>query len=40
MAPPRALQLVFFALWITFFLPAAAEWTGLAGCTMPAAMAA
>ena len=27
---PRALQLVFFALWITFFLLAAGEWTGLA----------
>jgi uncharacterized protein len=27
---PRALQLVFLALWITFFLLAAGEWTGLA----------
>ena len=27
---PRALQLVFLALWITFFLLAASEWTGLA----------
>jgi uncharacterized protein len=27
---PRALQLVFFALWVTFFLLAAGEWTGLA----------
>ncbi len=26
----RALQLVFFALWITFFLLAASEWTGMA----------
>ena len=26
---PRALQLVFLALWITFFLLAAGEWTGL-----------
>jgi len=27
----RAVQLVFLALWITFFLLAAGEWTGLAG---------
>jgi succinate-acetate transporter protein len=27
----RALQLVFLALWITFFLLAAAEWTGMSG---------
>jgi uncharacterized protein len=27
---PRALQLVFLALWITFFLLAASAWTGLA----------
>ena len=26
---PRALQLVFLALWITFFLLAAGEWTGM-----------
>jgi succinate-acetate transporter protein len=25
----RALQLVFLALWITFFLLAAGEWTGM-----------
>jgi uncharacterized protein len=25
----RALQLIFLALWITFFLLAAAEWTGM-----------
>jgi uncharacterized protein len=25
---PRALQLVFLALWVTFFLLAASEWTG------------
>ncbi|MBD8898761.1 acetate uptake transporter [Rhodanobacter sp. DHG33] len=28
---PRALQLIFLALWITFFLLAAGEWTGMAG---------
>lgn len=28
---PRALQLIFLALWITFFLLAAGEWTGVAG---------
>jgi hypothetical protein len=27
---PRALQLVFLALWITFFVLAVSEWTGLA----------
>ena len=27
----RALQLIFLALWITFFLLAAGEWTGIAG---------
>lgn len=27
----RALQLIFLALWITFFLLAAGEWTGMAG---------
>ncbi len=27
---PRALQLVFLALWITFFLLAAGDWTGMA----------
>lgn len=27
---PRALQLIFLALWITFFLLAASEWTGSA----------
>jgi succinate-acetate transporter protein len=27
---PRALQLVFLALWITFFLLAAGDWTGIA----------
>jgi uncharacterized protein len=27
----RALQLVFLALWITFFLLAAGEWTGMSG---------
>ncbi len=27
---PRALQLIFLALWITFFILAAGEWTGLA----------
>ena len=26
---PRALQLIFLALWITFFLLAAGEWTGM-----------
>jgi len=31
---PRALQLVFLALWITFFLLAAAEWTGMPGLKM------
>ena len=28
---PRALQLIFLALWITFFLLAAGEWTGMTG---------
>ena len=28
---PRVLQLVFLTLWITFFLLAASEWTGLVG---------
>lgn len=28
---PRALQLIFLALWITFFLLAAGEWTGSGG---------
>jgi len=28
---PRALQLIFLALWITFFLLAAGEWTGIGG---------
>jgi uncharacterized protein len=27
----RALQLIFLALWITFFLLAAGEWTGMSG---------
>ena len=27
----RALQLIFLALWITYFLLAAGEWTGIAG---------
>jgi succinate-acetate transporter protein len=30
---PRALQLVFLALWITFFLLAAGAWTSIAGIT-------
>jgi succinate-acetate transporter protein len=30
MKSPRALQLIFLALWITFFLLAAGEWTGMA----------
>jgi uncharacterized protein len=30
LAAARALQLIFLALWITFFLLAAAEWTGIA----------
>lgn len=30
----RALQLVFFALWITFFLLAAGEWTGMPALKM------
>jgi hypothetical protein len=30
----RALQLVFLALWITFFLLAASEWTGMPGLKM------
>jgi uncharacterized protein len=29
LAAARALQLIFLALWITFFLLAAAEWTGI-----------
>ncbi len=28
---PRALQLIFLVLWITFLLLAAGEWTGMAG---------
>ena len=31
---PRALQLVFLALWITFFLLAAGDWTGMAALHM------
>lgn len=31
---PKALQLVFLALWITFFLLAASEWTGSAAIHM------
>lgn len=31
---PRALQAVFFVLWITFFLLAASEWTGMAALKM------
>lgn len=31
---PRALQLVFLALWITFFLLAAGDWTGMSGLHM------
>lgn len=31
---PRALQLVFLVLWITFFLLAAGEWTGMAALHM------
>jgi succinate-acetate transporter protein len=27
----RALQLIFLALWITFFLLAASEWSGMSG---------
>ena len=31
---PRALQLIFLVLWITFFLLAAGEWTGMAALHM------